>query len=425
MLSPSIFKCLRKRNPKKWKTGRTFYFQAKGGAGVGAASRWTSDKSRVSVRSNRRKRPGVLGKGVLALAVAGCVALEKFKQGLSVENALGFLEEAEGGVNWAEVRAAAARANMCLSDAAEIMEYHQSHPDYSHCESPHFEDKDDSSPIFISNLDDLASRYFLYTTRNRVTGRVEQHLAIKGSTCAKNWQVNASANKVWDAELKVHLHSGFKKVADAVVEELMESRQKLLPDASLHFSGHSQGGAIATIVAAKLKLRGYGVARIITFGAPGFTTSQGADVLSSMALPLLRVDNHFDIIPYLSLGYKHFGDHLLLLKGHSCSSCEEVVKGTQCQSCLEQCSKHEIPQATSERMGETEGVLGLQKHFAYLPAEKISSPQLWWTTSLLVNFTLRNLGSHRMGEYEKEVEGRLTAATPVPLTYRYKRNLWM
>lgn len=54
-------------------------------------------------------------------------------------------------------------------------------------------------------------------------------------------------------------HAGFKEVADAVIQDL---EAFLEPGAEVKIAGHSLGGAAAVIVAAKLKLRGYRVAKV-------------------------------------------------------------------------------------------------------------------------------------------------------------------
>lgn len=64
---------------------------------------------------------------------------------------------------------------------------------------------------------------------------------------------------MFDEECGCVFHTGFKEVADAVVDDL---EQFLEPGVEVKLSGHSLGGAAAVIVAAKLKLRGHNVGKV-------------------------------------------------------------------------------------------------------------------------------------------------------------------
>jgi len=332
---------------------------------------------------------------VLAI-LSGGLYLEEFKKAIQVDdNEL----KLEVDVPWEDIRQAAAQANLCLAPSSLILDYHKK-------ANPNFKYANLESPAVVTcELPHYSSRYFIHTARTS-EGSLEQHLAVKGSTCIKNWRTNAAAAKVWDSELGVYLHRGFKTIADEVVDGLL-SQNLLREEASLRLSGHSQGGAVAAIVAAKLLRRGYKITQVIAFGAPGFTDSKGSKTLSASGLPLLRVDNHFDVVPYAALGYKQFGDQLVLLRGQTCRNCLQTT-GVACNECSSSPTAAQV-----------------QKHFAFLPADQVAAREFWWANSLLMNFSLRNLGSHRMQEYEKEVEQRLQEGSMcVPLKYRYQRNLW-
>lgn len=99
----------------------------------------------------------------------------------------------------------------------------------------------------------------------------------------------------FDQECGCVLHAGFKEVADAVADDIV---QFLEPGAAVKLTGHSLGGAAATIVAMKLKIRGYEVGKVITFGAPKVTDACGAERFRGF-LPLLRVTHERDPVPLM------------------------------------------------------------------------------------------------------------------------------
>jgi len=104
--------------------------------------------------------------------------------------------------------------------------------------------------------------------------------------------------------------------------------QLLDKQARLTLSGHSMGGAVAVIVAMKLMHRGFHIDRVVTFGAPMVTNTEGCELHRSV-LPLLRVCHEEDVVPVLPpfsayelltsawMGiYEHFGQQLLLVRSH-------------------------------------------------------------------------------------------------------------
>lgn len=68
----------------------------------------------------------------------------------------------------------------------------------------------------------------------------------------------------------------------------------------MKLTGHSLGGAVAVIVAAKLKLRGYNVGKVTTFGAPMITDARGAAHLREM-VNVMRVTHERDPVPLTPL----------------------------------------------------------------------------------------------------------------------------
>ncbi|CAN0539553.1 unnamed protein product, partial [Ectocarpus sp. 12 AP-2014] len=123
------------------------------------------------------------------------------------------------------------------------------------------------------------------------------HVAIRGTVSLADLGIDLKTRQVFDEECGCMFHAGFKEVADAVIEDL---EAFLEPGAEVKLAGHSLGGAAAVIVAAKLKLRGHNIVKVMTFGAPMVTDAAGAAILRDL-LPVMRVTHERDPVPLTPL----------------------------------------------------------------------------------------------------------------------------
>jgi len=178
--------------------------------------------------------------------------------------------------------------------------------------------------------------YFVYYELTE-SGRLKQEVFMRGTSTPADLRDDLETNKVWDEELGCYFHSGFLRRANGALADL----EPLLKDgASLTLSGHSLGGAVAAIVGLKLQKRGHSVERVISFGAPKFTTADAVPVFRD--LPLLRVCHEGDVVVGLPLQsyqgmltdtwtghYHHVGQQLLL--GTSDGEACYIAGETSCQ----------------------------------------------------------------------------------------------
>jgi hypothetical protein len=177
----------------------------------------------------------------------------------------------------------------------------------------------------VRHLEDLAldpmrlarrECYYLYyeITGN---GEIRQQIFCRGTTlfidiltCFQLWMVH-------DEELGCRVHLGFRNQADRILEDL----QPLLAPSTdkrttIEVSGHSLGGAVAYIIAAKLKQRGYKVVRVTSVAAPRFcaTPASAATIQSLLPNDNLRLEHDTDLVPFLPpFGYHPAGNKLWLL----------------------------------------------------------------------------------------------------------------
>ncbi|GKT40953.1 lipase [Colletotrichum spaethianum] len=146
-------------------------------------------------------------------------------------------------------------------------------------------------------------------------------IAIRGSSNVRNWITNLLFG-LEDCDLvdDCKIHSGFSNAWDEVKDNLLasvKSAKAANPSYSIIATGHSLGGAIATIAAANLRLDGYPV-DLYTYGCPrvgndafvNFVTVQpGAEYR------ITHVDDPVPRLPPIFLGYRHTSPEYWLSTG--------------------------------------------------------------------------------------------------------------
>jgi hypothetical protein len=146
------------------------------------------------------------------------------------------------------------------------------------------------STLAVSDLPGVEVRAFVEVDEAR--GR--QWVAVRGTANLRNVEEDAEYAKVAARELGVPVHRGFAADARAV---WFFARPLLRPGLETRLTGHSLGGALALLLAMRLRVDGVPVAGVVTFGQPKVTTEAGVERFRD--LPLLRVVNHDDPVPLL------------------------------------------------------------------------------------------------------------------------------
>jgi hypothetical protein len=127
---------------------------------------------------------------------------------------------------------------------------------------------------------------------------------VTDETIVADWLNDANARLTIDSQLGA-IHHGFADSIAALwpqlVPKLEELRQqgKISSQSTLYVTGHSKGGALAVIAAARLKLSGMPVTAVYTFAAARAGGSAFADVYLQQKIPTLRYENQDDIVPHL------------------------------------------------------------------------------------------------------------------------------
>eukprot|EP00980_Cylindrotheca_fusiformis_P020147 scaffold7212_cov165-Cylindrotheca_fusiformis.AAC.7 len=194
--------------------------------------------------------------------------------------------------------------------------------------------RDVTKPLFQSNpgrnvmqdLEEFAldpgrlSRRELYYVYNEVTkaGETKQQIFCRGTTLAMDIVTCLSTWMAYDEELDCRVHMGIRDQAERILYDI----QPLLAPPSdqkstIEVSGHSLGGAVAYILAAKLRKRGYKVTRVTSIGAPRFCASrEGAgNIEAELPDDTLSIENDVDLVPFMPFFGYHVGNKLYLLNG--------------------------------------------------------------------------------------------------------------
>ncbi|KAL8750962.1 MAG: hypothetical protein Q9199_006736 [Rusavskia elegans] len=160
-------------------------------------------------------------------------------------------------------------------------------------------------------------------------------LAIRGSVSKANWKADWDMMRVginWCDEC--HIHRGFRNSWDEIKQAVTENMRKAVeahPDHRIVVTGHSLGGAVATIAAAELRrLDAHFAAQteLYTFGSPRIANKEAARWLSDQSRFSWRITNENDLVPRLPprvLGYHHMEPEYWIAQNGSNPSREDVV----------------------------------------------------------------------------------------------------
>jgi hypothetical protein len=146
-----------------------------------------------------------------------------------------------------------------------------------------------------------------------------QYIAIRGTANRRNLVEDVEMKIRVDLSLAIPVHAGFDGTAHILYTDMQPYLKK---DYKTYITGHSLGGAIAALLAIHMTDDGYKVEKVVTFGQPKFTTTDGVEKLNF--LTLTRVVDENDMVPMLPPTtvvnrlygvYEHAGPEIILLEG--------------------------------------------------------------------------------------------------------------
>jgi len=138
-------------------------------------------------------------------------------------------------------------------------------------------------------------------------------LSFQGSLSVIDWIYNFMTKKVpyKGANKSFKVHRGFLKKYKSIRDDVLDYVKNANPK-KIIVSGHSQGGAMASLALEDLEFHGYQAVRGIVFGCPRVFSKTTEEY---RFYNLLRVENGNDIVtkfPMKWQGYRHFGKGLLI-----------------------------------------------------------------------------------------------------------------
>jgi triacylglycerol lipase len=126
---------------------------------------------------------------------------------------------------------------------------------------------------------------------------------VSEETIAADWLNDANADLV-DSQVG-EIHQGFANSLTTLWQPLLDKlkelqRQgKISAQSLVYVTGHSKGGSLADIAAARLKLNGMPIAAVYTFAAARPGGYSFATVYAQQQIPTFRYENENDVVPHL------------------------------------------------------------------------------------------------------------------------------
>ncbi len=140
-------------------------------------------------------------------------------------------------------------------------------------------------------------------------------LAFRGTEIKKIDDLRADINVYKQSTKEGKVHVGFRDAYDEVALEIEESLTDKNHDRwPLFITGHSLGGALATVATQSLeRIIGDQISACYTYGSPRVGNNE---YQKNMKAPIYRIVNSTDIVSLVpSIGYRHVGDARFLTRG--------------------------------------------------------------------------------------------------------------
>lgn len=156
--------------------------------------------------------------------------------------------------------------------------------------------------------------YYLYYEITP-TGEIKHEIFCRGTNLTIDIWTSLMTWMVYDEDLGCRVHMGFNRQANHILADILPLLAPPSARTTVRVSGHSLGGAVAYLLAAKLRQRGYRVVQVTGVEAPRVCATQtGAKILMGL-LPddTMRIENDTDPVPLLPPFGHSVGNKLYLV----------------------------------------------------------------------------------------------------------------
>jgi len=165
--------------------------------------------------------------------------------------------------------------------------------------------------------------YYLYYEIHS-NGQTKQQIFCRGTTLLSDVLTCLQTLFVNDEELECNVHYGFNCHANRIVEDVIPLLVPPKSDnrsgvATIEVCGHSLGGAVACLVAAKLAKRGYIVTMVTSLAGPRLCKGKRDRETLQNLLPAqtIRIEDDLDVVSYLPPTGLAVGDKLWFTKDNN------------------------------------------------------------------------------------------------------------
>jgi hypothetical protein len=135
-------------------------------------------------------------------------------------------------------------------------------------------------------------------------------LAFRGTEVTKKQDVKTDIKAIKVSTLVGRVHTGFNKAYESVAGSIAKSLERM-NDLPVYITGHSLGGALATVAAQNLEKDPRfkdQIAACYTFGSPRVGNNQYDRSFKSPIYRLVNTTDIVTVVPLNLMGYIHIGD---------------------------------------------------------------------------------------------------------------------
>ncbi|MGF7048088.1 hypothetical protein J2T13_002594 [Paenibacillus sp. DS2015] len=126
-------------------------------------------------------------------------------------------------------------------------------------------------------------------------------IAFRGSSSTTNWISNISASQKRFKYIKEDCltHRGFTDIYSSARNEIISTLSRLSPDKTIYITGHSLGGALATLCAVDIAANtSYNSPNLFTYGSPRVGNPAFTKAFSQYVQNSYRITNPFDVVTH-------------------------------------------------------------------------------------------------------------------------------
>lgn len=168
----------------------------------------------------------------------------------------------------------------------------------------------------IGNMNQRECYYMYYEIHSN--GETQQQIFCRGTTLFSDILTCLQSWFDYDQELGCRVHHGFNEHANRIVEDVIPLLVPPNNKSTVEVCGHSLGGAVAMLVAIKLRKRGYHVSKVTSVGGPRFCRGLEERDMLEQYLPdrTIRIEDDMDLVTYLPPQGVGVGDKIWLVSDY-------------------------------------------------------------------------------------------------------------